>query len=689
MHSIENEHAPQEETPVEDTVTVSLREYQMMKEALEDMKRKNTAEIKGKTVIERTITPQIGGQTVSSMRDNLLKNLTFDQGNFLVFKNTLTLRLRLANINDNRERLNLLLGCLNMEQQELWSQMTENDREDFDRVLLYFESLYGRKNEISMRKFFNSRQNQESGMEFAMQMQKKATRVRNVCSQQVISAIITGLRPRLANLLPKLDYGDLPQLLEDIERCEFILLERDSVWKRSVGNYAAHFNGRKGPSVNNSWEESLSRKFDLPISLVTKRLKDRCCVKCGKSGHVVKSCNAKVVKVEEIKCVDKNKAQEQVKMINAESIDSDISSKNELLFPILLDKREVIAKLDTGAMISIVEKSVVDPEKINFTKITAQGVGGTRVNILGEATVSIQVGQQRLNAVKVLVVPKLYGKEFLLGLTDYERLGGSFKGKLWNNISLQVENIDVVTDIPSEEDWIRNSISKYYNVNPKKQSKLGPFCIELKDGKSASDITSKPFRLSKQKQKLLDEKLNVLVANGILEQKEGESSSPVFLLKKANGDYRLLCDFRKLNDCTKSVASTIESMEDLMIFAEGKEFFTTVDLSDGFFQVAITDQSQGLTGIVTQNSRYEFRVLPQGAKQSPQLFHNAVRKLLKNIPNAVNYVDDILLCSNNKEEAKEDFISLLKLLSANNLHVKWEKAKILCKEVDFPAFFPY
>ena len=59
MHSIENEHAPQEETPVEDTVTVSLREYQMMKKALEDMKRKNTAEIKGKTVIERTITPQL------------------------------------------------------------------------------------------------------------------------------------------------------------------------------------------------------------------------------------------------------------------------------------------------------------------------------------------------------------------------------------------------------------------------------------------------------------------------------------------------------------------------------------------------------------------------------------------------------------------------------------------------------
>ena len=140
-----------------------------------------------------------------------------------------------------------------------------------------------------------------------------------------------------------------------------------------------------------------------------------------------------------------------------------------------------------------------------------------------------------------------------------------------------------------------------------------------------------------------------------------------------------------MNSCTKSVASTIENMEDLMSFAEGKKFFTTVDFIDGFFQVAITDRSQGLTGIITQNSRYEFKVLPQGAKQSPKLFHNAAKKLLKNIPNAVNYVEDILLCSNTKikAKAKEDFISLLKLLSANNLHVKWEKARIMCKEVDF------
>ena len=42
-HSIENQQASQEETPVEDTVTVSLREYQTMKEALKNMGIKKKA----------------------------------------------------------------------------------------------------------------------------------------------------------------------------------------------------------------------------------------------------------------------------------------------------------------------------------------------------------------------------------------------------------------------------------------------------------------------------------------------------------------------------------------------------------------------------------------------------------------------------------------------------------------------
>ena len=44
----ENKQAPQKENPVEDTVTVSLREYQMTKEVVEDMQIKNKLKLKEK-----------------------------------------------------------------------------------------------------------------------------------------------------------------------------------------------------------------------------------------------------------------------------------------------------------------------------------------------------------------------------------------------------------------------------------------------------------------------------------------------------------------------------------------------------------------------------------------------------------------------------------------------------------------
>ena len=54
-HRNKNEQVAQEETPVEDTVTLSMAEYQKMKEAIEDIDKKIKAKIKGKVMIERTI----------------------------------------------------------------------------------------------------------------------------------------------------------------------------------------------------------------------------------------------------------------------------------------------------------------------------------------------------------------------------------------------------------------------------------------------------------------------------------------------------------------------------------------------------------------------------------------------------------------------------------------------------------
>ena len=663
MQSKKNLVKKQEETPGAEEVTISLEEYSNMKKRLHElggmgpsMQSPKREESPG--VVPET--PQSGGQTYLGTKESLIKNLAFDQKNFAAFKNILLLRLRKADINENDAKLDLFLSCLTMEQQEIWARMKENDRDDFQKVLEYFEGLYGRRNELSISEFVQSKQGREKATDFALKMQKKATRVRHIHEEQVINAIIAGLQPQLSVLLPSLHYRNVIELVQDIEKCESMMNERQRLWKQSFPEEARKTVTKQNAYSKEDFQKSLARRYGIAPSTVSQRLREQKCVRCGREGHVAKNCAVKAAKLDEIHDSQVENINEAVQQMEIGLSDSNFSNKSEILFSMNVNKRCATAKLDTGAMVTVIDQRLVARSLIQPASIAVKGVGGTNVHVLGEATVSLSIGKRFLPCVRVLVIPKLHGKDLLLGLSDYFKLGGTLGGSIWNSVELNVESVDAYTDESSEKQWINNAIRDHYRVNPNEQSKLGPFTIKLKEGQSFDDISSRPFKISQERQKMLDQKLGALVADGVLEEKAGATSSPVFLLKKPNGDYRLLCDFRKFNNCTESVATTVENMEDLLALAEGKNYFTTVDLSDGFFQVALTEESQGLTGIVTLNSRYQFKVLPQGAKQSPQLFHNAVRKLLKTIPHAVNYIDDILVCSETKEEPKKTLFCSLK-----------------------------
>ena len=58
MQGYKNYQDAQEETPMEETITVSMEEYQRMKEAIISMKRVKGEEKNGKSVVDSANTPQ-------------------------------------------------------------------------------------------------------------------------------------------------------------------------------------------------------------------------------------------------------------------------------------------------------------------------------------------------------------------------------------------------------------------------------------------------------------------------------------------------------------------------------------------------------------------------------------------------------------------------------------------------------
>ncbi|WAQ98060.1 POL4-like protein [Mya arenaria] len=143
------------------------------------------------------------------------------------------------------------------------------------------------------------------------------------------------------------------------------------------------------------------------------------------------------------------------------------------------------------------------------------------------------------------------------------------------------------------------------------------------------DATSKhqrPYRLPPDKKRVLRHQLDELLAQGIIapvsEMDNVPITSPIVLVAKRNkpksdpanitreqslSSYRFCCDFRYLNSQTQDFRYTIPDLQDFTeSFSEKTpNFITTLDLSSGFFQMSISEQSTKYTAFNTSFPRYD------------------------------------------------------------------------------------
>ena len=63
-----------------------------------------------------------------------------------------------------------------------------------------------------------------------------------------------------------------------------------------------------------------------------------------------------------------------------------------------------------------------------------------------------------------------------------------------------------------------------------------------------------------------------------------------------------------------------------------------------------------MAGVVSVYGRFEFQDVTQGAKQVPTAFDKKVKTILQKFQNAQNYINIIIIMSDNIEQAKSEFV---------------------------------
>lgn len=191
--------------------------------------------------------------------------------------------------------------------------------------------------------------------------------------------------------------------------------------------------------------------------------------------------------------------------------------------------------------------------------------------------------------------------------------------------------------------------------------------------------------LKEEKLQALQELVQEQLRLGHIEETNSPWNTPAFVIKKKSGKWRLLQDLRAINSTMHDMGALQPGLPSPVAVPKNWEVII-IDLQDCFFNIKLhpKDCKRFAFSVPSSNyqrpyQRYQWKVLPQGIKNSPTLCQkfvdqaiSSVRKKYKN-SYMIHYMDDIVIAHPQRAIVDQQLIDLVNALEEFGLIVSEEK----------------
>lgn len=155
------------------------------------------------------------------------------------------------------------------------------------------------------------------------------------------------------------------------------------------------------------------------------------------------------------------------------------------------------------------------------------------------------------------------------------------------------------------------------------------------------------------------------------------------VIEKPNGRMRVCIDPRPLNACIKREHFLIPTLEDLMSGMVEHRVFSLMDLTSGFWQLELDEESSLLTTCMTPFGRYKFNRVPFGISCIPELFQKKMIQIFGDIKGVTIYFDDFSISGKTEEEHDASMAEVMRRAKQHNITFNSEKMQYKKKEITF------
>ena len=211
--------------------------------------------------------------------------------------------------------------------------------------------------------------------------------------------------------------------------------------------------------------------------------------------------------------------------------------------------------------------------------------------------------------------------------------------------------------------------------------------IPLLEG--SNPVNQRPYRYAVHQKNEIDKMVKELLGAGTIQSSSSSYASPVVLVKKKDGSWRLCVDYRGLNGMTVKDRFPIPLIEDLMDELGGAKVFSKIDLRAGYHQVRMDPSDIHKTAFKTHSGHFEYLVMPFGLTNAPATFQSLMNTVFGELLRkcVLIFFDDILVYSSSLEEHVVHLQSVLELMRRNQLFAKHSKCAFATDRVEYLGHF--
>jgi hypothetical protein len=189
----------------------------------------------------------------------------------------------------------------------------------------------------------------------------------------------------------------------------------------------------------------------------------------------------------------------------------------------------------------------------------------------------------------------------------------------------------------------------------------------------------------------IERQVKLMLELGIIKRSRARRWSHIILTLKKGGSWRIVLDYRELNECIKARTGYLPKIRDILAFigqAKAK-YFIVMDFTSGFHQAPLHPDSQIYTAFWTHFGVFEWTRVPMGPTDSPKYFqetlmHEVLQGLVMNV--CALYMDDLIIFGKTEHELLERLDSVLDALARHGITLNPKKCQFGLQQIEYLGY---